>query len=342
MAPTAALVEATGLVKEFRRPRKAPGLAGALRHLVTRRFDVHRAVDGIDLRVDEGESVAYVGPNGAGKSTTVKLLTGILVPTAGEVRVAGVVPHRDRVANARNVGVVFGQRTQLWWDLPVQDTFELLRDMYRIPAADYRRSMDRLCEVLELGPLLPVLARKLSLGQRMRADLAAALLHEPRIVYLDEPTIGLDVSVKDRVRAFLRQLVADGTTVLLTTHDVGDIEEVCRRIVVVDEGQIRHDGPVDVLRDTLAGHSTVRFQLAAPAPLELIRERLPDAEVDTGAGERDLVVRFDRTLRPAGAVAAAVMALVEVRDLRIDDEGVADLIRRLHERDSPAALTGAG
>ncbi|MDI5941438.1 ATP-binding cassette domain-containing protein, partial [Micromonospora sp. DH15] len=203
MAPTAALVEASGLVKEFRRPRKAPGLAGALRHLVTRRFDVHRAVDGIDLRVAEGESVAYVGPNGAGKSTTVKLLTGILVPTAGEVRVAGVVPHRDRVANARNVGVVFGQRTQLWWDLPVQDTFELLRDMYRIPAADYRRSMDRLCEVLEIGPLLPVLARKLSLGQRMRADLAAALLHEPRIVYLDEPTIGLDVSVKDRVRAFL-------------------------------------------------------------------------------------------------------------------------------------------
>ncbi|MFG1674402.1 ATP-binding cassette domain-containing protein [Micromonospora sp. NPDC049282] len=335
----AALIEATGLVKEFRRPRRGPGLAGALTHLVTRRFDTHRAVDGVDLRVDEGESVAYAGPNGAGKSTTVKLLTGILVPTAGEVRVAGIVPHRDRTANARNIGVVFGQRTQLWWDLPVGDTFELLRDMYRIPPADYRRSIGRLTEVLEIGPLLPVLARKLSLGQRMRADLAAALLHQPRLLYLDEPTIGLDLDVKDRVRAFLRQLVADGTTVLLTTHDIGDIEEVCGRIVVIDAGRIRHDGPVEVLRDALASFSSVRFQLAASAPLDLIRDRLDDAEV-TVTGERELVVRFDRTTRTAGAVAATVMGLVEVRDLRIDDEGVADLIRRIHRPGEVAAGDG--
>ncbi|SCG59170.1 ABC transporter ATP-binding protein [Micromonospora halophytica] len=337
MAP---LIEATGLVKEFRRPRRDSGLTGALKHLVTRRFDIHRAVDGIDLRVGEGESVAYAGPNGAGKSTTVKLLTGILVPTAGEVRVAGVVPHRDRIANAKNVGVVFGQRTQLWWDLPVGDTFELLRDMYRIPAADYRRSLGRLTEVLEIGPLLPVLARKLSLGQRMRADLAAALLHQPHILYLDEPTIGLDLDVKDRVRTFLRQLVADGTTILLTTHDIGDIEEVCGRIVVIDEGRIRHDGPVEVLRDALASASSVRFQLSASAPLDLIRERLGDAEV-TAPGERELVVRFDRTTRTAGAVAATVMGLVEVRDLRINDEGIADLIRRIHRPDEVTARSGA-
>src|SRR5690606_14241850 len=156
------------------------------------------------------------------------------VPTAGEVRVAGVVPHRDRMANARNIGVLFGQRTQLWWDLPVRDSLTVLRDIYGVSAADYRDRLDQFDEVLGIGELLPVVARKLSLGQRMRADLAAALIHRPSIVYLDEPTIGLDIAVKDRVRAFLRQLCAEGTTLILTTHDLGDIEDVCERIVIID------------------------------------------------------------------------------------------------------------
>jgi ABC-2 type transport system ATP-binding protein len=287
------------------------------------------AVDGIDLTVEAGEAVAYVGRNGAGKSTTVKLLTGVLVPSSGEVKVAGVVPHEDRIANARQIGVVFGQRTQLWWDLPVRETFSLLRDMYRIPPAEYRATVERLTEVLDLGELMPVLARKLSLGQRMRADLAASLLHRPRIVYLDEPTIGLDIAVKDNVRAFLRQIVADGTTVLLTTHDLDDIEDVCQRIVIIDEGRIIHDGPIASVRDNLARERSIHFQVASPVPLDAVRGKLPDAFVEA-TGDTDFSVRFDRFAYSAGDVATAVMALGDVRDFRIDEPSIEDVVRRVY------------
>jgi len=236
------ILEARGLTKVFRQPDKRPGLRGSLRHLVRPQWNERVAVDGIDLTVEAGEAVAYVGPNGAGKSTTVKMLTGILVPTAGTVRVGGVVPHQDRIANARQIGVVFGQRSQLWWDLPVRDSLELLRDMHGVSPSAYERSLARLDEVLRIGEVMSTVARKLSLGQRMRADLAAALIHEPSIVYLDEPTIGLDIAVKDRVRTFVRQLVASGTTVMLTTHDLADIEDICKRLVIIDEGRIVYDG----------------------------------------------------------------------------------------------------
>jgi ABC-2 type transport system ATP-binding protein len=343
-------IQASGLTKVFRRPVKEPGLAGALKHLVVRRTEEHVAVDGIDLAIEAGEAVAYVGRNGAGKSTTVKLLTGVLVPTSGQVRVAGVVPHENRIANARQIGVVFGQRTQLWWDLPVRETFDLLRDMYRIPQARYAQTLDRLIDILDLEPLLPVVARKLSLGQKMRADLAAALLHSPPIIYLDEPTIGLDIAVKDRVRAFLRQLVAEGTTVLLTTHDLDDIEDVCERIVIIDGGRIIHDGTLAAVKDELARDRSIHFQLAEPIALDAVRLRIPDAEVtaaditaaditpaditpaDVEAGQTvaEFSVRFDRFEHSAGSVATAVMALGEVRDFRIDEPGIEDVVRKVY------------
>jgi ABC-2 type transport system ATP-binding protein len=326
----APLIEARQLTKAFRRPLKNPGLRGALRHLVTRRYEDHVAVDAIDLTVHPGEAVAYVGRNGAGKSTTIKLLTGVLVPTSGEVRVAGVVPHLDRIANARQIGVVFGQRTQLWWDLPVRETFDLLRDMYRIPPDEYAQTLEQLGDILGLPELMPVLARKLSLGQRMRADLAASLLHRPRIVYLDEPTIGLDIAVKDSVRAFLRQTVADGTTVLLTTHDLGDIEDVCHRIVIIDEGRIIHDGPLDSVKDQLARERSMHFQLTTPIRPDALRERIPEAEVLVGAPDTELSVRFDRFAYSAGEVATAVMALAEVNDFRIDESGIEDVVRKVY------------
>ena len=325
-----ALIEARALTKVFRRPAKDPGTIGALRHLVTRRYTEHVAVDHVDLTVHAGEAVAYVGRNGAGKSTTVKLLTGILVPTSGEVRVNGLVPHAHRIANARRIGVVFGQRSQLWWDLPVRESFGLLRDMYRVPGPRYRQTLDELSEVLGLAELMPVVARKLSLGQRMRADLAAALLHRPPLVYLDEPTIGLDIEVKDAVRAFLRRIVADGTTVLLTTHDLADIEDVCRRLVIIDQGRVIHDGDLASVRDSFARERSIHFQLAAPVDLAAVAPRVPGGQVLAGRTGTEFSVRFDRFAHTAGEVAAAVMSTVDVVDFRLDEPGIEDVVRKVY------------
>lgn len=328
-----AIVVAEDLTKTFRRPRKASGLGGALRHLVRPEHDEHVAVDRLSLSVEAGEAVAYVGPNGAGKSTTVKMLTGILVPTSGTVRVGGLVPHEQRVVNARQLGVVFGQRTQLWWDLPVRDSLELLRDMYGIGPAEYARTLEEFDAVLGLGELLGQMARKLSLGQRMRADLAAALLHRPPIVFLDEPTIGLDLEVKDRVRAFVRGMVDDGTTVLLTTHDLGDISDICSRIVIIDHGSIVFDGPLATVTDAFATEGLVRVTLReAPTSLASLRAALPDADVEERDGN-ELVVRFDRRAATGGEILRPVFDLHDVVDVRIEEPDIETVVRKMYARD---------
>ncbi|MGW1723151.1 ABC transporter ATP-binding protein [Streptomyces sp. NPDC002306] len=236
-----------------------------------------RAVDSISFTVARGEMVGYIGPNGAGKSTTIKMLTGILTPSGGRLRVAGIDPSRERARLAHRIGVVFGQRTTLWWDLPLIDSYRLMHRMYRIPDARYRQNLDRCVELLELQELLDVPVRQLSLGQRMRGDIAAALLHDPEVLYLDEPTIGLDVISKARVREFLRELNAErSTTVLLTTHDLQDIEQLCSRVMVIDHGRLMYDGP-------LAGLHEV------------------------GESERTLVVDLERELPPIEAAGARVV-----------------------------------
>lgn len=333
------IIEAHGLTKVFRRPVKREGLGGSVAHLFTRRYSDHVAVDGIDLTVEEGEAVAYVGPNGAGKSTTIKLLTGILVPTAGEIHVGGVVPHRERNANARQIGVLFGQRTQLWWDLPVRDSLGLLRDLYDISDADYRARLAQFDDILELGELMPIVARKLSLGQRMRADLAAALLHRPRVVYLDEPTIGLDISVKDRVRAFLRELCADGTTLMLTTHDLGDIEDVCQRIVIIDKGRKIFDGTIAEVKDGFARQRQLHVDFASPVDPASLAALLPEAEIEAGIDapaqgpHRDFTLRFDRFRLTAGEVMTALLSVGEVADFRLDEPAIEDVVRRVYAGD---------
>ncbi|MEO6712516.1 MAG: ATP-binding cassette domain-containing protein, partial [Mycobacteriales bacterium] len=324
------LIEVDDLTKQFRRPVKDPGLRGSIKHLVTRNFSTHLAVDGLNLSIKAGEAVAYVGPNGAGKSTTIKMLTGILVPTAGSIRVAGLVPSERRIDNARQIGVVFGQRTQLWWDLPVRESLALIRDIYGIGATEYDETIARFDDVLGIGELLPTVARKLSLGERMRADLAAALLHGPRIVYLDEPTIGLDIAVKDKVRAFVRSLVTDGVTVMLTTHDLGDIEDICERIVIIDEGRLIYDGSLETVKDTFARDRTIRFTSRAPAPLDQLRARLPGVTVSAGAAERDFGVQFDRFEFGAGEVLTTVLSIVEVVDIEIDEPAIEDVIRKVY------------
>ena len=254
------IILAEQLTKTFTRFRRA----GRLR----RERTSFTAVDKIDLHVRPGELVGYIGPNGAGKSTTIKMLTGILMPTSGTLRVAGLEPQRNRIRLARRIGVVFGQRTTLWWDLPLQDSFTLIQRLYRIPIARYRENLERYVEALDLGPLLEQPVRQLSLGQRMRGDITAALLHDPAIVYLDEPTIGLDIVSKHVVRDFLHDLnVRAGTTILLTTHDIGDIERLCSRVVAIDHGRVMYDGSLDRLRANRDLETAVKdLYLGEPLP----------------------------------------------------------------------------
>lgn len=328
-------ISVRGLTKTFRRPQKEPGLLGSLRHLGTRRFQEVRVIDDVSFSVTAGEAVAYIGPNGAGKSTTVKLLAGILAPSAGEVRVCGVDPHRSRVENARRVGVLFGQRTQLWWDLPVRDSLALLRDMHGVDAQTYRRRLARFDEVLELGRLLPLVARKLSLGERMRADLAAALLHGPRIAYLDEPTIGLDIDVKDRVRAFLRTLRDDGTTIVLTTHDLRDVEDLCPRLILLVEGRIMFDGSLEAAKKEFSGPRMFQLGLVAPvtdqhAVAESLRRTLPGIEIDFGVDLWSATVRFDGSRFAPKNVLDAVAGQLAIRDFALVEPSIEELVRRVY------------
>ncbi|MFE2724625.1 ATP-binding cassette domain-containing protein [Kitasatospora sp. NPDC059327] len=284
-----------------------------------------RAVDGLSFTVEAGECVGYIGPNGAGKSTTIKMLTGILVPSGGRLRVAGVDPARERVALARRIGVVFGQRTTLWWDLPLRDSYELARRIYRIPEHRYRVNLERCVELLDLGGLLDTPVRQLSLGQRMRGDLAAALLHDPQVLYLDEPTIGLDVVSKGRVRDFLREVNREqGTTVLLTTHDLTDIEQLCGRVMVIDHGRVVYDGGLEGLHAAGESERTLVVDLAeARPPIEV-----PGARVVKVEGPRQWLAF------PAQQSAAPIVAAVADRypmvDLSVREPAIEDVIARMY------------
>ncbi|MFF3559066.1 ATP-binding cassette domain-containing protein [Streptomyces sp. NPDC002574] len=314
---TTAVIELDHVEKVFDVRRKS-GLLRRERHQV-------RAVDGLTFSVPAGEMIGYIGPNGAGKSTTIKMLTGILTPSAGRLRVAGIDPSRERARLARRIGVVFGQRTTLWWDLPLRDSYELVRRMYRVDAARYRHNLDRCVELLDLAPLLDVPVRQLSLGQRMRGDIAAALLHDPEVLYLDEPTIGLDVVSKAKVREFLRGVNAEqGTTVLLTTHDLTDIEQLCRRVMVIDHGRLMYDGGLAGLHAIGESERTlvVDFERELP-PVEL-----PGARCARVEGPRQWIAF------PASASAAPLVAELAARhgvvDLSVREPVIEDVIARMY------------
>ncbi|WP_374223180.1 ATP-binding cassette domain-containing protein [Streptomyces sp. FH025] len=286
-----------------------------------------RAVDGLSFTVEAGECVGYIGPNGAGKSTTIKMLTGILVPSGGRLRVAGVDPARERVALARRIGVVFGQRTTLWWDLPLRDSFELARRIYRIPDQRYRENLGRCVELLDLAGLLDTPVRQLSLGQRMRGDLAAALLHDPQVLYLDEPTIGLDVVSKGKVREFLREVNRDrGTTVLLTTHDLTDIEQLCDRVMVIDHGRVVYDGGLEGLHTTGRSERTLVVDLAeARPPIEVAGARVVKVE-----GPRQWLAFPAR--ESAAPIVAAVAERYPLVDLSVREPAIEDVIARMYAK----------
>jgi ABC-2 type transport system ATP-binding protein len=308
------MIEVDGLSKQFTVSE------GRLRR---RRRSVD-AVDGISFRVARGELLGYLGPNGAGKSTTVKMLIGILVPTSGHVRVAGLEPSRQRIELARRIGAMFGQRIQLWWDLPLADSFELLRHIYRIPADRYRQSLARFRDILDLDPFLQTPVRQLSLGQRIRGELTAAMLHEPELLFLDEPTIGLDVVAKQRVREFLHEINTErGVTVLLTTHDLGDIERLCDRLLVIDHGSLIWDGGMTELKARYGGERTLIVDLEEPvAPLELT-----GARVERVDGPRQWL-RFRGS---AAELTARVAAAAPLVDLQVKEPDIEEIVRRIYE-----------
>jgi ABC-2 type transport system ATP-binding protein len=293
---------------------------------VRRERRVVRAVDGVSFEIETGSLVGYVGPNGAGKSTTVKMLTGILVPSAGSIAVAGLDPSRQRIQLARRIGVVFGQRVQLWWDLPLRDSFELLRHIYRVPFERWRANLDTFTELLELGPFLETPVRQLSLGQRMRGELTASMLHDPEILFLDEPTIGLDIVAKARVREFLATVNRErDVTVLLTTHDLSDIARLCRRLLIIDHGRVIYDGGLEELIERYGEERTLIVDLEEPVePLEV-----PGARVVRVEGPRQWL-RFRRDAVSAADLTAAVAARARLVDLAIDEPDIEDVVSRIY------------
>lgn len=319
------MILATDLTKDFRIAQHRPGLLGALRGLLVPQFRVVRAVDHVCFQIARGELVGYIGPNGAGKSTSVKMLTGILTPTAGEATVGGRDPQRHRRENALHMGVVFGQRTHLWWDLPVIESFELLRRMYRVPLTRYRENLDTFNDLLDLSSFFQTPVRQLSLGQRMRADIAAALLHDPEVLFLDEPTIGLDVVAKQRVRQFVETINRErGVTILLTTHDVSDVERLCRRVIVIDHARIVHDGPLSALRGKTDNHRAIVVDFAE----DYGDVRVGGAELVEYDGRR-ATYRVQRDRTPA--VISELLSSFAVADLSVRETEIEDVIRRLYE-----------
>ncbi|MBV9270343.1 MAG: ATP-binding cassette domain-containing protein [Candidatus Eremiobacteraeota bacterium] len=320
------IIQTRDLRKVFRTVKRVPGPGGALRTLFSREYEDKIAVSGVTMSLEEGELVGYIGPNGAGKSTTIKMLTGILVPTSGTIDVSGIVPYQRRRDNARNIGVVFGQRSQLYWDLPLSESFELLRAIYSIPRDRYEHNLQHFTELLEMEPFLRTPVRQLSLGQRMRGDFAAAMLHDPKIVYLDEPTIGLDVVAKQAIREFIRRVNAERrTTIILTTHDLADVERLCRRIILIDHGTIIYDGNVERIKAQYGTHRTLVVTFTEPPAAPALTGA--DLELTEGPIAR---FRFDRQRVRADQLIREAAERYEIRDVTLEEPDLESIIRRIY------------
>jgi ABC-2 type transport system ATP-binding protein len=329
------LVEVRSLKKEFKVFRHREGVWGAFRDLFNRNYQKLSAVDGVSFDIEEGEFVGYIGPNGAGKSTTIKMLTGILVPTSGEIRANGFRPYEDRARYTKSIGVVFGQRTQLWWDIAVIESFKLLRRIYDVSREDFEQRLGFFTELLGLKDFLHTPVRKLSLGQRMRCDIAASLLHSPRLLFLDEPTIGLDVVAKDRIREFLKEINRSlKTTILLTTHDLSDIEELCRRIVIIDHGKLLYDGSLDGLRRRLGRFNQVRIHLQDRRDAARMQEVFGSGNgiVCEPLDEVSCRIRYNPERLSSAEIIRRIMHEVTVRDLYIEEEPIEEIIKTIYNR----------
>lgn len=329
------IIDVEHLRKEFKSYSSRGGLKGAFRDLLNRKYKIVPAVENISLKVKPGEMVGYIGENGAGKSTTIKMLTGILEPTSGKVRVNGMNPHKERERFTQTIGVVFGQRSQLWWDIAVQESFRLLKKVYKVSDQDYKDHMEHVIETLDIGPLLDKPVRKLSLGQRMRCELAAALIHNPPLLFLDEPTIGLDVLVKLKIREFLKEINEKyNTTILLTTHDLSDIEALCERVVMLDEGKIIYDGSLVDLRSNWGDRKQIQFQFVYPTTIEHLEKITTDLEVDWQKGEQDnsWIANVGNQDDTVSTIITRVVANNQISDMKINEISTEEIVRNIYEQ----------
>lgn len=326
------IITIKNVTKEFKVLNRREGLKGSLKDLFSRDYKIVRAVDNISMSIEQGEIVGYLGPNGAGKSTTIKMMTGVLEPTSGEILVGGNVPYKNRTKNAQEIGVVFGQRSQLWWALPLIESFKLLKDIYQIADRDYENMLEMYRSLADIEPLLHKPVRQMSLGQRTLSDILAAFLHNPKIVFLDEPTIGLDVSMKSKIRELIHALNKEkNTTVILTTHDMGDVDALCRRIVIIDKGKMLYDNDIEHLKGFFGSYRTLKIRVDGilTERAEEVKAQLPDFSVS--ADEEWISVLVDEERATVMEVLNQLRSSFDIRDMQLEEISTEDVIKKIYE-----------
>ena len=329
-----AIIEVDNLFKKYKISEKQHGIFGYIKHLFHPKYKEQTAVNNISFNIEEGQLVGYIGENGAGKSTTIKMLTGLLTPTSGKVVVNGIIPNENRIKNNKQIGAVFGQKTQLWWDLPVIESFKLIKKMYDIPDGEYRKNLKKFTEILDLEELLEKQVKNLSLGQKMRCEIAATFLHNPKVVYLDEPTIGLDILVKENIRKFIKDINKEkNTTVILTTHDLKDIEEVCDRIILIDKGTIIYDGEKEIFKNKYGKYIIAEFFIQNKnnnIALETSKEKFEVLEEN----EKNIKIKFNHDKLTIMDIVKSISNYCEILDMHIQEEGLEEILKEIYRRRS--------
>lgn len=326
------IIEIKNVTKEFKVLNRREGLKGSLKDLFSRDYKIVRAVDNVTMSIEQGEIVGYLGPNGAGKSTTIKMMTGVLEPTSGEILVDGNIPYKNRAKNAENIGVVFGQRSQLWWALPLIESFKLFRDIYQIPQENYEKMLELYQSLVDIEPILHKPVRQMSLGQRTLSDILAAFLHDPKIVFLDEPTIGLDVSMKAKIRTLIHELNKQrNTTVILTTHDMGDVDALCRRIVIIDKGKMLYNNDIEHLKGFFGSYRTLKIRLDGDLEqwAQQLQQELPEFSVS--ADEEWISVLVDEEKQKVIDVLSGLQKKYRIRDMQLEEISTEEVIKKIYE-----------
>lgn len=326
------IIEMKNVTKEFKVLNRREGLKGSIKDLFSRNYKTVRAVDNISVNIEQGEIVGYLGPNGAGKSTTIKMMTGVLEPTSGQILIGGNVPYKNRTKNAQEIGVVFGQRSQLWWALPLVESFRILKDIYQISDEDYNSMMELYRSLVDIEPLLHKPVRQMSLGQRTLSDILAAFLHNPKIVFLDEPTIGLDVSMKSKIRTLIHALNKEKkTTVILTTHDMGDVDALCQRIIIIDKGKMLYDNDIEHLKGFFGSYRTLKIRIDGDLDrhTESIRKEIPDFSVSTD--DEWISILIDEDKAKVIDILTNLQQLHDIRDMQLEEISTEEVIKKIYE-----------
>ncbi len=325
-----AIIEVKNLVKKYKISEKEHGILGYIKHLFHPKYKEQTAVNNISFNIEEGELVGYIGENGAGKSTTIKMLTGLLTATSGKVIVNGIIPTEKRIQNNKQIGTVFGQKTQLWWDLPVIESFRLIKKMYEIPEGEYRKNLKKFTEILDLEDLLEKQVKNLSLGQKMRCEIAATFFHNPKILYLDEPTIGLDILVKEKIRKFIKDINKEKkTTVILTTHDLKDIEEVCDRIILIDKGSIIYDGEKEKFKNQYGKHIIAELIIQNKTKNITLETNQEEFEV-IEENEKNIKIKFNHDKFTIIDIVKVISNYCEILDIHIQEEGLEEILKEIY------------